>query len=211
MWVENELRILGELKRTCLVHMILQSKSAYLNHTIHNIITIPNIFLGAVTGISIFSTSNEAWRVTAGAMAICSTVLTGLSRQLGPGERAQLHASVTKQYHSIVRDINMKQLMDIVVYEEKQRFIEHTKNEIDRLLSLQPEPSMWVVRCFEKKYKALIDGSFYPDFDEAEEELMQKAETVSNRVSTHTNKKASSSYYSLRDTANMSTPNMEHV
>lgn len=182
MWSENERQVLKELKKTCLIHMYLQSGSAFLNYILHNAITLPNIALGAVTSVSIFSTLQPQWRMASGAMAICSTVLTGLSRQLAPGERAQLHASVTKQYQSVVRNINTKLLLE-PVEEERQHFIDHTKSEIDRLLSLQPEPSLWIIRRFENKYQDRVEKALYPEFAHLEKEMVRNAENISNRVS----------------------------
>jgi hypothetical protein len=186
MWARNEIRALQELKRTCMVHMLLQSGSAYLNYILHNCITLPNITLGAVTSVSIFSTTDSRWRIASGVMAIGATVLTGLGRHLGSGEKAQLHASVTKQYHGIICDINTKCLMD-VDSADRMRFIEHVKTEIDRLVSIQPEPSLWVVRRFEKKYNSYLANMLSPDFGNLEEHFMQAAERISKRVSSHHN------------------------
>lgn len=181
VWTDNEFRILKELKKICLINMFLQSGSAYVNFVLHNAITIPNIALGAATSISIFSTSNAGWRIAGGVMAACCTLLSGLARQLGAGERAQVHATVTKQYHSIIRDINVRMMMEPSA-EERSRFIEHIKAEVDRVFTLQPDPSIWIVRRFEHRYQEHVEKVTFPDMEAT---FMRNAERISNRISSY--------------------------
>lgn len=191
-WTHNERQVLEDMKKTCLIHMYLQSGSAFQNYLLNNFITLPNIILGAVTSVSLFSTSDASWRIASGVMAICSTILTGLSRQMSPGEKAQLHSSITNQYQTIIRNINMKMMLD-VTSDEKQRWIDQVKNDIDRLISIQPQPSIIVIRQFEKKYHSQIENIMYPEFAGFEELIIKKAEIINKRVSTQ-NFKRSMSY-----------------
>lgn len=201
MWSENEREILKEMKRTCLIHMFLQSGSAHVNYIIHNALSLPNIALGAVTSISIFSTSQPGWRIASGVMAVCGTILAGLSRQLAPGEKAQLHASVTKQYQSIIQDINANLLLESDE-DERRRYIDHIKSEIDRLLSLQPDASMLVIREFEKKYHKHVEKALYPEFAHMEMEMIRNANRITTRVSaTHRNPVRVRSAYHMTSTS----------
>lgn len=181
VWTEEEKQILTELKKTCLIHMFLQSGSAYVNNVVHNAITLPNIGIGAVLSVSIFSTEDPKWKLASGILALTTTVLSALSRQLGASERAHLHASVAKQYQGLIRDVNMKLLMPCQ-QEDRSQFIITVKNEIDKLFSIQPEPSIHVMRQFERKYHKHIEMALYPEFANMEQAYMKHAERITDKA-----------------------------
>lgn len=183
MWSDNEKEILMDLKKTCLIHMLLQSGSAHVNNLIQNAITVPNIVIGAVLSVSIFSATNEKWKFASGIMAVVSTILTSLGKHMGAGERAQMHCSVVRQYQALIRDINTNLLMPNMTEEEKVLFIRTTKAEIDKLFSIQPDASRWIIRDFERKYHKHVELVLYPEFSNIEQTIVRNADRVSKRIS----------------------------
>lgn len=180
MWVEAERQLLQELKRTCLIHMYLQSGSAYLYYIMHHCITIPNIAIGATLSVSLFSVTKTWWNIVSGVLAIISTILSSVDRQIGAGERAQLHCSMVRQYQSAIHNINQA-LLD--PSEDKYNIMSHVKSEVDRLLSTQPDPSIFVIRHFEKKYHRHVEVALYPEYKDLEETIMDNVNVVTKRVS----------------------------
>lgn len=185
MWSENERQILTELKKTCVIHMFLQSGSAYHNYMIHNFITLPNITIGAILSVSILSTSSHGWRISSGVMAIVSTILSSIARQLGAGEKAQLHATVAKQYQAIIRQINMNLLLEKLSDEERIRFIETITTDIDKVFSIQPEAANQVVKEFETKYNRHLEMVLYPEFNQIEGAALKNVQWMSTRMTNH--------------------------
>lgn len=188
MWSENQKEILLDLKRTCLIHMFLQTGSAYVNNVLQNAITIPNIILGAILSITIFSSTEPKWKTASGVMAVISTILSSIGKQMGAGERAQLHCSVVRQYQALIRDINTNLLMPDMSDDEKVLFIRTTKAEIDKLFSIQPDASIFVIRNFEKKYHKHIEMVLYPEFSNMEEVAVRNANRISKRYSRYQNR-----------------------
>lgn len=167
------------LKKQCLVHMFLQSKSASIHNIIHNSLTIPNIVIGGILSITIFSTSNSYWKATTGALAIASTLLSSVSKHMSSGERAHVHCGVVKEYMSLLQDLNIAipTCRDI---EEKRRIIVHVREQLNKLFDSQPEPSRFAVSIFEQRYKKNIEAALYDDFEDM---TVRSATYVRNRIS----------------------------
>ena len=177
------------LKKQCLIHLFLQSKSAGIYHRIHNMLSIPNILIGGVLSITIFSTSNVYWKVSTGVLAIISTILSSLSKHLSAGERAQLHCNVVRDYMSLLQDLNIT-LNAVDDVNEKKRIIADARMQLHRLFDCQPEPSTYAVSQFERKYKQNLEEILYEDFESI---ALKNATYIQNRVSlTSTQKRVSS-------------------
>lgn len=168
------------LKRQCIVNLFLQSKSARINNTIQSCLTLPNIVIGAIMSISIFSTSSEYWRITSGALAIASTVLTSLSKQLGAGEKAQLHCAMVRQYTSLIQELTMFIHINNPDPEHRRAFMERIRQQINKLVDMQPEPNYFAVRLYEGRYKKRIEEALFDDLETA---AMQNATYVEMRLS----------------------------
>lgn len=169
------------LKRQCVINLFLQSKSARVYNLIQTCLTIPNIIIGGVMSVSIFSTSSQYWRITTGALAIASTILTSVSKQLGAGERAQLHCAMVRQYNSLIQDLNMiihmNQSVDAA---EKKVLIERVRQHLNRLFDMQPEPSYFAITSYENRYKKKLEEALFEDFETA---ALQHAAFVEMRLS----------------------------
>lgn len=189
---EEDVRQLNEiavqLRKQCLIHLYLQSTSATLCHTIHNLISIPNIIIGGVLSITIFSTSNPVWKITTGMLAISSTVLSSLAKNLSPGERAHLHCNVVREYMSLLQDLNTVHTTTDV--EEKKKVVVGVRAQLHKLFDIQPEPSKYAVIQFEKKYKKNIQDALYEDFETI---TVRNAASVQSRLSMTKPKRLSSS------------------
>lgn len=176
------------LKKQCLVHMFLQSKSASIHNIIHNSLTIPNILIGGVLSVTIFSTSNVYWKLTTGALAITSTLLSSLSKHLSSGERAHVHCVVVKEYMSLLQELNISipTARDI---DEKRKIVVHVRDQLNKLFDSQPEPSRFAVATFEQRYKQHIEAALYDDFEDM---TVRSAKYVQNRISFVKSKRISS-------------------
>lgn len=163
------------LKRQCIINLFLQSKSARFYNAINTCMVVPNILIGGVLSVSIFSTSSSYWRTSTGVLAIVSTALSSLAKHIGAGERAQLHCAMVRQYSSIIQDIDM-----YLHGAPDADFIDRIRHQLGRLFDLQPQPSYFAVRQYEHKYKKDIEMAM---FDEFEAVAMQNASYVAMRLS----------------------------
>lgn len=163
-WIQDELEMLEQLKRVCVINMYIQSSSAHVYYVINNCLMIPNIVIGAIMSVSIFSTTCGKTRIVSGILAIVSTILSSLTKQVGAGERAQQHCFVVKEYSSLVREININTFLEKREI-DREMFIRDVQLELDRLYMVQPEPSWLAVRKFELKYNADIDSLLFPEIE----------------------------------------------
>lgn len=177
MWNEDERKLLNEVKKQCLFGLYLQSRSAYMNHMIYNFLMLPNIVIGGVLSVSIFTTNGGPWKFVGGALALTSTVLTGLVKHTGAAEKAQLHCLVVREYQRLIQDINMYLYTDVANTSE---VITNIRKEMDKIISMQPDPSIWMLQRFNNKYRDKFDIMILHDF---EKQMMQEATAVQQRVS----------------------------
>jgi hypothetical protein len=165
-WTNEEIDMLEQLKRVCVINMFVQSSSAQVCSLMHNILTVPNIFIGGLLSVSLFGydqcSHGHGWiKIGSGIMAITSTILSSLVRQMSCTEQAQQHCFVVKEYHSIIRKINTNMALDNI---NKDVFIREMQSELDRLYLVQPEPSWFAVRQFENRFQDL-DSMLYPEIE----------------------------------------------
>lgn len=177
MWTHEERLVLQELKKQCLYGLFLHSRSAYINHWINNALVFPNIVLGGILSVSIFTTSNGSWRLAGGAIALMSTVLTGFTKHVGAAEKSQLHCLVVREYQRLLQDINVFIYTNI---ENTDGTIQMLRKDMDKIIGIQPDPSMWVMQRFDKVYRERFEDMMFKDFEKT---MVQEAATVNNRVS----------------------------
>jgi hypothetical protein len=179
----NEIDYAHVLNRQCIIHLFLQSKSARIYNFVQSCITVPNIVIGGIMSISIFSTTSEYWRLTTGGLAIATTILSSLSKHVAAGERAQLHCSVVRQYQSLIQEIDAYIQMlrtQPPNTTEKRYLMDRVHQHLNRLYDIQPEPSYWAINDYEKRYKKKLEEAL---FDELESAALQNAAYVQLRLS----------------------------
>lgn len=177
MWNDEERMLLNEVKKQCLFGLYLHSQSAYINHVIYNFLVVPNIVIGGVLSVSLFTAESSGWKIAGGALAITSTVLTGLVRHTGAAEKAQVHCLVMREYQRLVQDINMYLHSPI---ENTTEVIQNVRKEMDKIISMQPDPSIWMLRRFNNKYRTKFESMMFNDFEKG---MLQEANAVNYRVS----------------------------
>lgn len=162
MWTDSQRTLLEELRRECMVHMQLQSASTYANIQINNSVMIPNLILSAAASVTVFTTTSHAWRIVSGVLSMCSTILTAIAKQLGAGERAQLHAATVKKYQRIMRRIAMLLVNDVPL-DKAEAIINEIHLELENIVTSQPDPSMVAVHDFKRRFGVDVHRMLYPD------------------------------------------------
>jgi hypothetical protein len=90
-----------------------------------------------------------------GTLSLLSAILTGVIRQLKPGEMYQQHASIAKRYHNLIRSIDACLSLTSSLRPNPVIFIERAGVELDNLANTQLEPPLIVIRRFEAIYGPL--------------------------------------------------------
>jgi hypothetical protein len=103
--------------------------------------------------VSVFSQNSATWKVASGVLAVTSTVLSALTRQVRSGEIAQLHALATRSWVELIQKIEVAlHEPDIENLWDKVREL---RTEASAILQSQPEPSLMVVSYFNKRFQSV--------------------------------------------------------
>lgn len=193
MWTNEELVLLTEMKKQALLGLYSQSQSAYIHHIVHNCLTVPNILMGGFLSVSLFATNAGAWKIAGGVIALASTVLTGLSKHVGAAEKAQLHCLAVREYQRLIHDINM--YMHSPLGQNPNEIIQALRKDMDRVIGLQPDPSLWMMQRFHNVYRTKLEKMLFHDFEKI---MLDGAQVVNNRVSIQPKKQSNSSFHMIR-------------
>lgn len=159
-------------KKRAVIEFYLQLKSVYAYRKLHNCLTIPIILMSTAAGAAIFSSNNPFLQYIAASLSIGSALLTGLLRQLQPGEKASEHLTAVRKWSRIV---NKFQLQEIKPSEDRDKFLSMIETEIDSIFSSQPIACPAAVNSMRKKYgtdmmdKIWFGNDIQEDFTNARE------------------------------------------
>jgi hypothetical protein len=168
-WTHAHEQILKEWKAKAFAYMWLQSNSCYFYIRLHNWLAYLVIILSSFASATMFSLNSSGdscqtpiagipiivVQYVVGTVSLLSAILTGVIRQLKPGEMYQQHASTAKRYHSLIRSIDACLSLTSVLRPDPALFIEKAGTELDNLANNQIDPPLSVVKRFERVYGPL--------------------------------------------------------
>ncbi len=176
-WTNEEQQALVEIKKQCLYGLYVHSRSACINHLINNALVVPNIIIGSVLSVSLFTTSTGPWKTAGGALALTSTILTGVTKHIGAAEKSQLHCLVVREYQRLIQDINIYLHTPV---DNPMAIIQALRNDIEKIIGLQPDPSVWVLYRFDKVHRKRFESMMVHDFEKI---MLHEASNVHRRIS----------------------------
>jgi len=165
-------------KQRAFVEFYLQMNSVYHYRRVHNIITYPIILLSTISGTSIFSTNNPTIQYIAASFSVASALLTGMLRQLKPGELATDHLSATRRWSKVLQQIQQLEMFNVLknsqTHQEMMTQFNKLQSEIDSIISSQPEPARHALNSIHNRYGAELFEKIV--FGEDIQELLTEAE-----------------------------------
>lgn len=160
-WTKEHEGILKEWKAKAFAYLWLQNNSCYHYLLLQNWLAYTVIILSSVSSAIMFSymplcyISIDIVQYIIGSLSLLSAILTGITRQLKPGEMYQQHAITAKRYHNLIRSIDACLSLTRVLRPNPVLFIEKAGAELDTLANTQIEPPLFVIRRFERIYGPL--------------------------------------------------------
>lgn len=168
-WTKEHEEILKEWKAKAFAYLWLQNNSCYFYLKIHNWLAYIIIVLSSISSATMFSISPSSdgtsltmsgiplgiIQYVIGSLSLLSAILTGVIRQMKPGEMYQQHASIAKRYHNMIRSIDACLSLTSSLRPNPAMFIERAGTELDTLANSQLEPPLLVIRRFEAIYGPL--------------------------------------------------------
>jgi hypothetical protein len=160
-WTKEHEDILKIWKAKAFAYLWLQNNSCYHYLLLQNWLAYTVIVLSSVSSAIMFSymplcyISIDIIQYIIGSLSLLSAILTGITRQLKPGEMYQQHATVSKRYHNWIRSIDACLSLTRTLRPNPVIFIEKAGAELDTLANSQVEPPLFVIRRFERIYGPL--------------------------------------------------------
>lgn len=168
-WTKAHEDILREWKVKAFAYLWLQNNSCYFYLKIHNWLAYTVIVLSSISSATMFSITPSSdgtsimmsgiplgvAQYVVGSLSLLSAILTGIIRQMKPGEMYQQHASIAKRYHNMIRSIDACLSLTASLRPSPVMFIERAGAELDTLANAQLEPPLIVIKRFESIYGSL--------------------------------------------------------
>lgn len=172
--------VFTQWKQRAFIEFYLQMKSVYYYRWVHNLISYPIILLSTISGTSIFSTNNTTIQYIAAAFSVSSALLTGVLRQLKPGELATSHLAATRRWSKVLQQLQQLEMFSTIKSSSSASHLEimnqfnKIQSEIDSIISSQPEPARNALTSIQKQYGAELFEKIV--FGEDIQELLTEAE-----------------------------------
>lgn len=156
MWEPHHDDLLRAWKKQAAINLWLALASKYRYDIINNWLTYPCIIISASTSIGIlgidFYTAGKYVMSTA---IMASAILGAISKHFGAAEKSQEFYTRSKDYFALIRELDY--LLGLH-FEERGNVVEvltRLKMQFDRILDLQLEPPLDIIRLYEQKFKPL--------------------------------------------------------
>lgn len=151
-WTTQHDKLLKEWKTRAFVEFYLQVYSLYTYQSYYNYLSVPMVLLSTIAGASIFSSSNAVVRYIAASMAMASAILSGLMRQIQPGERSTQHYTYAQRWNNLIR--NIQQILHLP-YQQRPKvdlYLAQLASEMDAIDSSQPYPAVRAINTFMRRF-----------------------------------------------------------
>ena len=160
-WCDQHENLLKLWKKQAAINLWLQLASNYYYSKLNDYLSYPSIVLSAATSISVFGSDCDLKaKFAISILALVSGVLTAINKHLRAAEKGQEYALRAKDYHTFIREIDF-----ILATNREERpnatdTLERIRGYYDRIVDMQMEPPVKVIRSYEKKFRPLENSLF---------------------------------------------------
>jgi len=161
-WNENHDSLLMLWKKQAHINMWLQLASNYYYTRLNDYLSYPAIIVSTATSIGVFGIDDKslAGKFVISILALLCGVLTAINKHCRAAEKSQEFALRAKDYYTFIREIDFI----LSTSHEERPFmtetLERVKGTYDRIVDMQLEPPIHVVRDYEKKFRPLANSLF---------------------------------------------------
>lgn len=151
--IENVLKIFGE--RAAGYRELCNNNATYWK-SISNKLSVPIIFLTAISSITTFNAVNyddyQYWMYAAGSVNFIAAFLTSLNKYMKPEEKAQQNIMSSKAFGSYYRKILFELSLCRHERETPNTFIKWSKEEYDKLMFNIPTIQQKIIKNFKQNH-----------------------------------------------------------
>lgn len=155
-WRESHKALLHEWKRQAAVCMWLQLASHYHYARINNWLTYPTVVITAFTSIGVWGIeSSTAGKFVMSTVSLFAGILATISKHCRAAEKSNEFQLRSKEYLGIIREIDYILALDEDQRPEVGETMLRIRSTFDRIMDLQLDPPLNVIRLFEDRFKSL--------------------------------------------------------
>ena len=180
-WNESHDMLLKLWRKQASINLWLQLASNYYYTRMNDYLTYPAIIVSAATSIGVFGSDDSLkGKFAISILALLSGILTAINKHCRAAEKGQEYALRAKDYYTFIREI------DFILSTSKEErpsmteTLERVKSAYDRIVDMQMEPPIHVIRDYEKKFRPLAN-SLFTDLQEELRVADSTASSISDR------------------------------
>ena len=151
-WGPYHDKLLKEWRTRAFVENYLQTYSMYAYQKYNNYLSLPAVVLSTISGASIFSSNSTGVKYMAASMTLFSGILSGMMRQIQPGERSEKHYVHAKRWGTLIRHIQHLLATPVNQRDRIDLIINQIMSEIESIESSQPHPAPGALHKFHQQF-----------------------------------------------------------
>lgn len=160
-WNENHDNLLQNWRKQASINLWLQLASNYYYTRLNDYLSYPAIIVSAATSIGVFGIDdNLGGKLAISVMALVTGILTAINKHCRAAEKGQEFALRAKDYYTFIREIDFILSTSRDERGDLGETLERVKNTYDRIVDMQLEPPIHVIRDYEKKFRPLENSLF---------------------------------------------------
>ena len=163
-WRESHSALLREWKRQAAVCLWLQIASHYHYARINNWITYPTVIITAATSIGIWGVENsEIGKFIMSGVSLFAGILATVAKHCRAAEKSNEFQLRSKEYLGIIREIDYILALDLDQRPLVSETMLRIRGAFDRIMDLQLDPPLAVIRLYEERFRSLESSMFGSD------------------------------------------------
>ena len=160
-WRESHQLLLHEWKRQAAVCLWLQIASHYHYSRINNILTYPTVIITAFTSVGVWGIEGStAGKYVMSSVSLVAGILATVSKHCRAAEKSNEFQLRSKEYLAIIREIDYILALDEDQRPEVGETLMRIRATFDRIMDLQLDPPLRVIRAYEDRFRSLESSMF---------------------------------------------------
>lgn len=160
-WRLSHQALLHEWKRQAAVCLWLQIASHYHYSKINNWLTYPTVIITAFTSVGVWGIEgSEAGKYIMSSVSLFAGILATVSKHCRAAEKSNEYQLRSKEYLGIIREIDYILALDEDQRPEVGETLLRIRSAFDRIMDLQLDPPLSVIRLYEERFKSLESSMF---------------------------------------------------
>lgn len=155
-WQPYHEELMRSWKKQAAINLWLALASKYRYDIINNWLTYPCVIISAFTSIGIIGIeSYVAGRYVMSGLTMFAAIMTAVNKHFGAAEKSHEFYMRSKDYYAFIREIDYLLTVSSAERPPVDECMMRLRSTFDRIVDLQLEPPLEIIREYEKKFRPL--------------------------------------------------------